>query len=112
MKSKDLISQIKSEITEIEIDAVNSESVTFLDVREPVEIEGGIIANSIHIPRGTLETNIENKIPNQDENIIIYCASGIRSAFAAKTLMDLGYKNVKSSMDGKIKGMTLKFQNF
>ena len=49
MKSKDLISQIKSEITEIEIDAVNSESVTFLDVREPVEIEGGIIANSIHL---------------------------------------------------------------
>ncbi|MBP9115555.1 MAG: molybdopterin-synthase adenylyltransferase MoeB [Acidimicrobiia bacterium] len=100
MKSKDLISQIKSEITEIEIDAVNSESVTFLDVREPVEIEGGIIANSIHIPRGTLETNIENKIPNQDENIIIYCASGIRSAFAAKTLMDLGYKNVKSLIGG------------
>ena len=59
-----------------------------------------IIANSIHIPRGTLETNIENKIPNQDENIIIYCASGIRSAFAAKTLMDLGYKNVKSLIGG------------
>jgi len=100
MNSKILISQIKSEIVEVVADSLEGEKVTFLDAREPNELEGGVIENSIHIPRGTLETNIENRITDQDENIVIYCASGIRSAFATKTLNDLGYKNVRSLIGG------------
>lgn len=100
MQSKNLISQVKSEIVEIEADDIDVSATTFLDVREPAEVEGGVIEDSIHIPRGTLETNIENKITDHDENIVVYCASGIRSAFASKTLSDLGYTNVKSLIGG------------
>jgi rhodanese-related sulfurtransferase len=100
MQSKNLISQVKSEIVEIEADDIDVSATTFLDVREPAEVEGGVIEDSIHIPRGTLETNIENKITDHDENIVVYCASGIRSAFATKTLSDLGYTNVKSLIGG------------
>ena len=70
-----------------------------LDVREPEEFEQGALTGAIHIPRGHLESQIENRIPDRDTQIVTYCAAGTRSAFAAKTLNDLGYTNVVS-MDG------------
>lgn len=100
MDSKKLIAETKATIKEVEASEVLNNSVTFLDVREPSETEGGMIENAIHIPRGTLETNIENRITNKDEDIVVYCASGIRSAFAAKTLNDLGYSKVRSLIGG------------
>jgi len=70
-----------------------------LDVREPEEFEQGALVGATHIPRGHLESQIENRIPDRDTQIVTYCAAGTRSAFAAKTLNDLGYTNVVS-MDG------------
>ena len=72
---------------------------TTLDVREPEEFEQGALVGATHIPRGHLESQIENRIPDRDTQIVTYCAAGTRSAFAAKTLNDLGYTNVVS-MDG------------
>jgi len=71
-----------------------------LDVREPEENEEGALAGAIHIPRGHLESQIENRVTDHDAEIIIYCAGGVRSAFAAETLGKLGYGNVTSMAGG------------
>jgi molybdopterin/thiamine biosynthesis adenylyltransferase/rhodanese-related sulfurtransferase len=100
MNVRDLISATKASITEIEGKDVHHDDVVFIDVREPAEIEGGIIPGALTIARGVLETNIENRVPDRSTPLVIYCASGIRSAFATKTLNDLGYENVKSLIGG------------
>jgi sulfur-carrier protein adenylyltransferase/sulfurtransferase len=71
-----------------------------LDVREREEYEQGMIPGSIHIPRGNLETRIESRVPNRSTPVVIYCASGTRSAYAAKTMADLGYTDVVSLAGG------------
>src|SRR5262245_60286947 len=95
---RDLLKQTKSEIREVDTATADEErrreGAVVLDVREPDEYEQGAIPGSLHIPRGQLESNIEGKIPNHDTPILINCASGVRSAFAAKTLAELGYTNV------------------
>ena len=78
----------------------NTESV-IIDVREESEVfNQGLIKDAIHIPRGLIEFKLSpNSLNNPaninaDTNILVYCAGGYRSALAAKTLMDLGFKNV------------------
>ncbi len=71
-----------------------------LDVREPDEYEQGAIPGSIHIPRGQLESNIEGRVPDHDTPLVVFCAGGVRSAFAAKTLDQLGYTDVVSVKGG------------
>src|SRR5688572_21999108 len=94
--ARDLLKQVKTHITEIDRDEAETrlEQALFLDVREPDEYEQGAIPGALHIPRGQLETNLEGKVPDRSQPIAVYCASGFRSAFAAKTLQDLGYENV------------------
>ena len=100
---RELLSQTKSQISEVDTEAaaglVAGGSLA-LDVREPDEYEQGALPNALHIPRGQLETNIEGRVPDHDAPIMIYCAGGTRSAFAAKTLQDLGYTNVVSMIGG------------
>ena len=100
MNVRDLIADVKSKIVEIESSKVDVQDVTLIDVREPSELEGGIIPGAITIARGVLETNIENRIGDKNTPIVVYCASGIRSAFATDTLSKLGYTNVKSLVGG------------
>jgi len=76
-----------------------AEGHLLLDVREPDEYEQGAIPGSIHIPRGNLESGIENRVTDRDQPIVVMCAGGVRSAFAADTLGQLGYTDVVS-MDG------------
>jgi sulfur-carrier protein adenylyltransferase/sulfurtransferase len=71
-----------------------------LDVRERDEYEQGFIPGALHIPRGNLETRIEANVPDRSTPVIIYCASGSRSAYAAKTLGELGYTDVVSLAGG------------
>jgi molybdopterin/thiamine biosynthesis adenylyltransferase len=71
-----------------------------LDVREPDEYEQGALPRAIHIPRGTLETSVEGRIPDKASHVLVYCAAGTRSAFAAKTLQELGYRDVASVIGG------------
>ena len=100
---RELLSQAKAQITEVDTtDAQNriaGGGVVVLDVREPDEFDQGALPNVIHIPRGHLEAQVEGRIVDKETPIVVYCAGGVRSAFAAKTLRELGYSNVVS-MDG------------
>ncbi|MCB0967039.1 MAG: molybdopterin-synthase adenylyltransferase MoeB [Ilumatobacter sp.] len=99
---RDLLTAAKSEITEISTDTAAqhiADGYTVLDVREPDEYQEGALAGAIHIPRGHLEAQIENRIPDKSTPVVVYCAGGVRSAFAAKTMNELGYTTVES-MDG------------
>jgi molybdopterin/thiamine biosynthesis adenylyltransferase/rhodanese-related sulfurtransferase len=71
-----------------------------LDVREPDEYDQGALPGALHIPRGTLETSIEMKVPDHATKLVVYCAGGTRSAFAAQTLQNLGYDDVVSVIGG------------
>jgi sulfur-carrier protein adenylyltransferase/sulfurtransferase len=99
---RDLLNAAKAEITEVEpVDAVGLVGSTiFLDVREPDEYEQGAIPGAIHIPRGHLEFQVEGRIVDKASKVVVYCAGGVRSAFAAKTLQDLGYADVLSVNGG------------
>ena len=99
---RELLKSTKSEITEVsteEAETLLEGDWTLLDVREPDEYEQGAIQGSVHIPRGNLESSIEARVPNKETKIVAMCAGGARSAFAAKTLQEMEYKNVVS-MDG------------
>jgi len=99
---RDLLSSAKSEIVEISTDEAAERIAAghlILDVREPDEYEEGALEGVIHIPRGHLEAQIENRIVDKSLPVVVYCAGGVRSAFAAKTMQELGYEQV-ASMDG------------
>ena len=99
---RDLLNEAKSHIREVEpADVVGLVgSTTFLDVREPDEYEQGAVPGAVHIPRGHLEFQVEGRLPNKEEPIVVYCAGGVRSAFATKTLQDIGYVDVVSVIGG------------
>lgn len=102
-----MIAEAKSRITEVTPQQVmemqqRGEPLTLLDVRELQEVNLGRIPGAVHISRGQLETNIEARVP-REAHVIIYCASGNRSAFAAETLREMGYANV-ASLSGGIRG--------
>ncbi|MEI8406060.1 MAG: molybdopterin-synthase adenylyltransferase MoeB [Actinomycetes bacterium] len=98
---RELLNEAKSHIREVTpadvVDLVGS--TIFLDVREPDEYEQGTVPGAIHIPRGHLEFQVEGRLVDKAAPIVVYCAGGIRSAFSAKTLGDLGYTDVVS-VDG------------
>ena len=99
---RELLKATRAEIREV--DTAGGEQLLaagslLLDVREPDEYEQGAIAGSVHIPRGQLESQIEGRVADRHRPIVVVCAGGVRSAFAAKTLTELGYTDVVS-MDG------------
>lgn len=98
---RELLNEAKAQIREVTpADVVDLVGTTvFLDVREPDEYEQGTVPGAIHIPRGHLEFQVEGRIVDKAAPIVVYCAGGIRSAFATKTLGDLGYTDVVS-VDG------------
>jgi len=99
---RELLAQAKAEIREVGTaggEQLLAEGWTLLDVREPDEYEQGAIAGAVHIPRGQLESSIENRVPDRSTPLVAMCAGGVRSAFAAVTLARMGYSDVVS-MDG------------
>jgi molybdopterin/thiamine biosynthesis adenylyltransferase/rhodanese-related sulfurtransferase len=102
---RELLQQVKSEVEEIDSSRArerldDSSGVTFVDVRERDEWDEGFIPGAVWVPRGSLESRIEQQMPDRDREIVVYCAGGSRSAFAAKTLEELGYANVVSLAGG------------
>jgi molybdopterin/thiamine biosynthesis adenylyltransferase/rhodanese-related sulfurtransferase len=101
---RDLLANAKSQI--VEIDTATAEAriqagnVFVLDVREPDEYDEGALENAVHIPRGHLEAQIESRALDRDQTVVVYCAGGVRSAFAARTLQELGYSDVLSMAGG------------
>ncbi|WP_419926275.1 molybdopterin-synthase adenylyltransferase MoeB [Candidatus Poriferisocius sp.] len=99
---RDLLREARAEITETDpagAEAMLAGGAVLLDVREPDEFEQGAVPGSVHIPRGNLEPNVENRLPDKDAAVVVMCAGGVRSAFAAHTLQEMGYGDVVS-MDG------------
>ena len=101
---RDLLAATKAgirEVTTAEADELRrADDAIVLDVREPDEYEQGAVVGAMHIPRGTLETNIEMRVPDHSTPLVVMCAGGTRSAFAAQTLGQLGYTDVVSVMGG------------
>jgi rhodanese-related sulfurtransferase len=101
---RQLVDEAKARIKQVSVEEVmdmqrRGEKVTFLDVRDLHEVNLGKIPGTVHVSRGNLETKIEALIP-RDANVVIYCASGNRSAFAAETLEQMGYTHVASMAGG------------
>jgi molybdopterin/thiamine biosynthesis adenylyltransferase/rhodanese-related sulfurtransferase len=102
---RELLQQVKSEISEVDAsrarELVESEQPPLLvDVRERDEWTEGFIPGAVHVPRGYLESRIEQVAPDRSRPIVVYCAGGSRSAFGAKTLEELGYSDVSSLAGG------------
>jgi sulfur-carrier protein adenylyltransferase/sulfurtransferase len=98
------IRQIKQQIDEVDpadVHEVVGNGVALVDVRETEEWDQGHLPGAKHVPRGYLESRIEGAVPDRSQRVVLYCASGNRSALAAKTLRDeLGYENVASMTGG------------
>src|SRR5262249_51460581 len=102
---RELLQQVKGEIDEV--DAARARELldapappALVDVRESDEWDEGHIPGAVHVPRGFLESKIETAAPDRSTPVVVYCAGGARSAFAAKTLEELGYENVVSLAGG------------
>ncbi len=99
---RDLLNQVRQEIREIDPEGAAGERdrAVWLDVREADEYAQGAIPGALHIPRGFVELQVEGRIPDKTQPVVVYCAGGTRSAFAAKALGDLGYTDVVSMSGG------------
>ncbi len=102
---RELLAQLRSEIDEVDATRARellaaTEPPLLVDVRELEEWAEGRIPGAIHVPRGNLESRIENAAPDKSQPILLYCAQGNRTVFAAKTLAELGYENVVSLAGG------------
>ena len=103
----EILQDLRQKMREVDPQEVSSSqkansSVIILDVREKEEWQEGHVPGVLHIPRGFLELEVEELLPDKTTPIICQCAGGIRSLFAAKTLRDMGYEDV-SSMSGGFK---------
>ena len=100
----EFIRQIKAQITETDPSIVHElvgNGVAIVDVRETEEFAAGHLPGARHVPRSYLESRIEGIVPDRGQRVVLYCASGIRSALAAHTLAnDLGYEHVESMTGG------------
>jgi molybdopterin/thiamine biosynthesis adenylyltransferase/rhodanese-related sulfurtransferase len=102
---RELLARVKAEIDELgTVEAhervVNGFAPVLLDVREQDEWQEGHLPGALHVPRGNLESRIETLVPDKSRELLVYCASGSRSAFASRALHELGYENVRNLAGG------------
>jgi rhodanese-related sulfurtransferase len=99
-----LVAEAKKKITEISpteaAAKLKSGEAVIVDVRERDEWDEEHIPGAIHLSRGTIELDIEEKVPDSNAMIITHCGGGGRSALAAESLQKMGYKNVRSMASG------------
>jgi molybdopterin/thiamine biosynthesis adenylyltransferase/rhodanese-related sulfurtransferase len=101
---RDLFRQVKSEIPRTTAEEVRArldrgENLQLLDVREGEEVANGMLPGARHLSRSHFESRVEDVLPDKATEVVVYCASGVRSLFAARTLQELGYSAV-ASLDG------------
>src|ERR1043166_9345226 len=103
-KFQQLVAEAKKNITEISPEEAAAKlqdaAAVMVDVREQDEWEKEHIPHAIHLSRGTIELDIEEKIPDPNTMVICHCGGGGRSALAAESLQKMGYKNVRSMAGG------------
>jgi molybdopterin/thiamine biosynthesis adenylyltransferase/rhodanese-related sulfurtransferase len=110
----ELFAEVRERVRTITLEALKARldagtPTTLVDVREQHEFNAGYIPGAVHIPRGFLEIQAESKLPDRKAPIVVYCAGGTRSAFATKTLADLGYENVTSANPGFVRWKDLRY---
>ncbi len=93
------VSQVHDVIEQPELGPERTE-VVVVDVREKLEWNEGHIPGAIHVPRGFLELQIEEAVPDKDKTVLLYCAGGVRSLMAGRTLQQMGYQNAISMAGG------------
>jgi sulfur-carrier protein adenylyltransferase/sulfurtransferase len=100
---RDVLERTRQEIREVDVAgarALLENGAAALDVREGEEVAQGAIPNAVQIPRGYLELRVEDELPDKAQPVVVYCAGGTRSVFAAKTLGEMGYADVVSLAGG------------
>jgi rhodanese-related sulfurtransferase len=103
-----LVQDAKSRIRETDVQTVKKqldagEKIVVVDVREESEWARGHIPGAVYIGKGVIERDIEQKVPDKNATLVLYCGGGFRSALAADNLQKMGYKNA-ISMDGGWRG--------
>ncbi|MEA2506628.1 MAG: sulfur-carrier protein adenylyltransferase/sulfurtransferase [Actinomycetota bacterium] len=109
---RELFQQVRSEIAETTPEEVTARlgagaRLRLLDVREEDEVRLGIIPGASYLSRAHFESRVEDVLPDKDAEVVLYCATGVRSAFAARTLLELGYHNVSSMLGGYVRWRAL-----
>ncbi|MEA2412453.1 MAG: sulfur-carrier protein adenylyltransferase/sulfurtransferase [Thermoleophilaceae bacterium] len=100
-KAKEQIKEVDPREVHDSVQNGNGSAPVLVDVREQHEFEEAHIPGAIHVPRGHLESRIEGKVSDRSQPVVLYCASGQRSALAAQTLQSLlGYDDVASMTGG------------
>jgi sulfur-carrier protein adenylyltransferase/sulfurtransferase len=98
---RELLARTKAEISQVDArEAQDLAGAVWVDIREMDEWQEGHIPGAVHVTRGYLESRIESAVPNRQTPVVLYCAAGNRSAFAAKTLEEMGYTSVHSLSGG------------
>lgn len=110
----DLLNDVRSQIKLVSLEEAKrrleaKQGYVFVDVREKDETRLGFIPSAVLIPRGFLEQQVEQKLPDKSAKIIAYCAAGTRSAFAAKLLQDMGYTHVEAANPGFTRWKDLRY---
>src|ERR1700688_164293 len=100
--SRDLLDDARRVIPEVTPAqaAREASSRSLIDVRERSELEEGHIPGALHLSKGFIEVQIEDRVPGKDTPITLYCAGGTRSLLAARALHELGYNDVRSMSGG------------
>ena len=102
---QDFLAAARQDIPELSVEEVeerrrHGDNFVLLDVREKDEVRTGYIEDSVSIPRGFLEFQIAGKLPDTDQEVVVYCAGGVRSLLAAKVMREMGYDQVSSMAGG------------
>lgn len=96
-----LVKEVKMNINEISIEELqNLSNYILIDVREDHEWASGHIPDAVHLSKGILERDIETKIPDIEQTLVLYCGGGYRSLISCENLQKMGYKNVYSLEGG------------
>ncbi|MBV9182646.1 MAG: sulfurtransferase [Acidobacteria bacterium] len=102
-----IVQDARSRIQETTVEEVKEkldgeEKFVLVDVREESEFIKDHLPGALHLGKGVIERDIEDRIPDLDAPLILYCGGGFRSALAADNLQKMGYRNVRS-MDGGVR---------
>ncbi len=101
----DFLEEARQCVPEVSVEEVDErrergENFVLLDVREKDEVRTGYIEGAISVPRGFLEMQVTGQVPDTSQDVVIYCAGGVRSLLAGRVLRDMGYEHVASMAGG------------
>lgn len=112
---RDLLREARSQVDEATPEQVHErlargDAFEVLDVREPDEVQHGVVPKAHLLSRAHFESRVEDVLPDKDAEVVVYCASGVRSVFAARTLKELGYSKVSHMPGGFVRWKDLGYE--